>query len=358
MKHVFFPFVLLLLLANTAFAQTLRPLPDGAYPTSATDVIADIPPTTYKVNARVSNSTQDAFTIAVTTNGSYESDMPMARLEGNIFARQDREGMWITPSRVFVVMQPNGVMEFYLAKDLEVNTELKQAIAIAADGAKFGELRKAAKERGEAFKFGEYNAKLVKANEALKQKAIADAAAAEAAAEAKRIAAEKARADRAALDAAAAEQAKADAAKAKAAEANVDICASLSRYHKMAATNFKEIQGSLNAEETELEEEDVFNTSEKCPLLNRGLIIPTWRDGIKKVQFATNFQSTEDADAHLALLRSKLDACYKSKGGFTATVDSEIYFYKSATVTMELMRVTDYGDDGVEYKVLIQITRK
>ncbi|HEX2900999.1 MAG TPA: hypothetical protein VHS96_14875 [Bacteroidia bacterium] len=356
MKQVILSLFLLIILAQSAFSQALAPLAKGEYPTSATDVVAGLGlPETFKVMANIESSSQDAFSMSATSNGNYGNTVKMARFEGNIFAPVDNQGFWITPSKNFVVIYPGIVMEMYVTKGLDNAPEVDRVIAIAPDGAKFGELKKAAKDHAEAFKFAEVNNKLAKANEVLKQKAIDDAAAAKAAAakaaEDKKIADAKAKADREA-------KAVADAEQAKAAEADADLCTPLNRYFKMAATNFKEIQGKLDAEETELEEEDVFNTTEILPLLKRGLIIPTWKEGVKKVQFFSHFHSQADADAHLAKIKAKLDACYKNKGGFTYNVDSDIHFYKSATVSMELMRSTDSGSDYGDYKVLIQITKK
>lgn len=357
MKHFSISILLLLLIAQTAFAQALTPLAVGEYNTSANDIEGGGLglPETHKVMAKLSASAQDKFTMAVTYNGDYGNSVKMARFEGNVFAPVDNEGFWITPNNNVVVLQPAGVMELYVTKGAATAPEVDRVIAIAAKGAKFSDLKKTAKEHADAFNFVDYNAKLAKANEAAKQKAIeeeaaAEAAAAKAAAE-KKIADEKARADREA-------QAKAAAEQARAAEQNADLCTPLNRYFKMATTNFKEIQGPLNAEESEDAEENIYNTTEVLPLLAHGVIEPTWKEGVSKVQFYKHFHDEADADAHLLQIKAKLDACYKNKGGFTYNVDSGIHFYKSATVSMELMRSSDFGSDDGNFKVLVQITRK
>jgi hypothetical protein len=357
MKQVFLTFSLISLLALSTFAQTFKPLSDGKYPTSATnaDNISYVP-VPAKLFCNVRNSDQDKMTLQMVTNSESFGSTDFVRMSGNLFVEAgDKDKFSATPSG-FVVLQPNNVMEVYFV-DAKSNTpKFDRVIAVAEQGAKFGDLKKTAKEHADAFNIVATKASIVKANEAAKQKAIeeeaARKAAAEKAAEEKRIANEKASAERAAA-------ATATAAKEKAATQDADLCTPLNRYFKMAATNYKEIKGSRNDEESEMESEEVYNTTEMPPLMKKGLIIPTWKEGVSKVQFFTNFYAQGDADAHLALVKSKLDACYKSKGGFTYSVDSGIHFYKSATVSMELMRSSDVDDEGDSvYKVLIQITRK
>jgi hypothetical protein len=352
MKKTIFSLLLLSILTLTLSAQTLKPLPNGKYPTSATNAeTSGYVPVPAKISCVVSESSQDAMTLQMMTNSETFGSTDFMRMSGNVFVEAASKTALSENPSGFVVLQPNNVMEVYFVDMKSSTPKFDRVIAVAEQGAKFGDLKKTAKEHADAFNIVATKAAIVKANEAAKQKAIQEEAAAKAAAakaaEEKRIANEKAAADRAAADKAAADKAKAETQ-------NADLCTPLNRYFKMAPTNFKEIKGAKNVQQSEDEEEEIFNTSEKLPLMRNGLIIPTWKEGVSKVQFYSTFSSEGEADAHLAFVKSKLDPCYKNKGGFTYNLDSGIHFYKSAAVSMELMRSTD----NTVYKVLIQITRK
>jgi hypothetical protein len=357
MKKHLFAVIVFGLVAMSMVAQTLKPLADGTYPTSATKM-GSSSPIPEKVYCEVSNSSQDEVSLRFDAGDGYETNMHLERMEGNLFVRAGSNHEFDENPTGFLVLQPGNVMELYVHSGDASSLKFERVMAIAPDGAKFGDLKKTAKAHADAFDIVVTKSRIAKANEAAVQKVGQEEAARKAAMEKaeaeRRIADEKA-------DAAAVTQRKADAEKAAAAKQNADLCTPITRFSKMAATSFKEIKGSKNEEKSESESEDIYNSTEMLPLFENGFIMPTLTDGVSKLQFYTYFASKDDADAHLALVRTKLDPCFKNKGGFTYSdeVSSNMYFYNSATVRMSLMRSSDFGDEGQTiYKALIQITKK
>lgn len=137
------------------------------------------------------------------------------------------------------------------------------------------------------------------------------------------------------------------------------FCTSIKGYNKMAATNFKEVQGELNEEETEIEEEDVFNTTTMLPGFEHGIILPTFTEGKNKIQFYNLISDESEANAFLKSIKTQLDACLNVAAGFKAREDSGIYFYESTTVSLQLMRSLDSDENGDSiYKVLVQLNKR
>ena len=138
-----------------------------------------------------------------------------------------------------------------------------------------------------------------------------------------------------------------------------DFCTNVKSATKMAATNFKEVKGELNEEETELEGEDVFNATLTLEGFENALILPTFTEGKSKIQFYTLIAAENEADDLLKSVKTKLDGCLNTAAGFKARVDSDIYFHESTTVTLQLMRSTDSDDNGdAVFKVLVQCNKR
>lgn len=138
-----------------------------------------------------------------------------------------------------------------------------------------------------------------------------------------------------------------------------DFCTTVKSTTKMAATNFGEVKGELNDEETEMEGEDVFNATASLEGFDHALILPTFTEGKSKIQFYTLISDEADADAFLKTIKTQLDGCLNTAAGFKARVDSDIYFYESTGVTLQLMRSTDSDDNGdAIFKVLMQLNKR
>ncbi len=136
------------------------------------------------------------------------------------------------------------------------------------------------------------------------------------------------------------------------------FCPSLLSYIKMGAANFKPLQADKNEEDSEVEGEDIYNTTEVLAGFEQGRIMPTFTEGKSKLQFYTFYTTADEADAAIADLKAELDACLDAKAGYKYHEDSEIHFYVGATGSLELMRSTDYDDEGEQvYKVLVQMKR-
>jgi hypothetical protein len=137
------------------------------------------------------------------------------------------------------------------------------------------------------------------------------------------------------------------------------FCEALSDLVNMAATDFKDLQGELNDAATVDEEADVFNTTQIMPQFESGLLLPTMMEGKKKVGY-TKFFATEDAAVeHLITVEMDAKACLVGDKGFKYREDSGIEVFESATVTVHLMTVEDYDEEGNSfYKVLLQAWRK
>ncbi len=134
-----------------------------------------------------------------------------------------------------------------------------------------------------------------------------------------------------------------------------DFCTTVKSTTKMAATNFGEIKGELNDEETEMEGEDVFNATTSLEGFDHALILPTFTEGKSKIQFYSLIADESEADAFLKTIKTQLDACLNTAAGFKARFDSGIYFYESTTISLQLMRNLDSDDNGDSiFKVLMQ----
>lgn len=136
------------------------------------------------------------------------------------------------------------------------------------------------------------------------------------------------------------------------------FCPSALSYIKMGSTNFKPLQGAKNEEESEDEGEDIYNTTEVLAGFEFGRILPTFTEGKSKLQFFTFYTSTDEADAEITSLQAQLNTCLDAKAGYKYHVDSDIHFWVGAAGSVELMRSTDFDDDGEQvYKVLVQFKR-
>lgn len=373
MKQVIFSLFLLFVLCQTAFAQALTPLANGEYPTSANDVVAGIPPTPYKVMATVERSDKDKFTLSVTTNGRYGSDVDFGRFEGNIFAPVDNEGLFITPTKNFVVLYPGVVMELYVTKGLDNAPEIDRVIAIAPSGAKFGDLKKSAKDHADAFKFVEMNNKLAKANEAVKvkiaqEKAAKEAAAAKAAEE-KKIADEARRA----ADAKAREEANAKASADKAARdqayaartANIskaDFCTGITKYSGMAKSRFKALKGKiLPADDLYGAGDTTFATNEVLNMFDFGIVQTRHKSSNNATDLAFYFEvrSVDDVHTHYELILARLKTCMTEGKGWKAIAHDGSYTWYNDKCWVRLhKKFNSYNDNIPDNTLELEITQK
>jgi hypothetical protein len=138
-----------------------------------------------------------------------------------------------------------------------------------------------------------------------------------------------------------------------------DFCTTVQDLNKLAPTNFKAVQGDLNDAETELEGEDVFNTTTTLPGFENGVILPTFTEGKKKIQFYNYIADEAEANAFLATVQTQLNGCLTQAAGFKAREDSGIFFWESTTLTLQLMRSSDIDDNGDSvFKVLVQLYKR
>jgi hypothetical protein len=373
MKQVFLSLLLLLLVVQSGFAQNLAPLGNGEYSTSANDVVAGIPPTPYKVMATVEGSEKDKFTLSVTTNGRYGSEVDFARFEGNIFAPVDNEGLFITPTKNFVVLYPGVVMELYVTKGLDNSPEIDRVIAIAPSGAKFGDLKKSAKDHANAFKFVEMNNKLAKANEAVKvkiaqEKAAKEAAAAKAAEE-KKIADEARRA----ADAKAREEANAKASADKAARdqayaartasiSKTDFCTGITKYSGMAKSRFKALKGKiLPADDLYGAGDTTFAANEVLNLFDFGIVQTRHKSSNNATDLAFYFEvrSVDDVHTHYDLVLARLKTCMtEGKGWRSIDHDGSFTWYNDKCWVRLHKKFNSYNDNIPDNTLELEITQK
>lgn len=356
-----------------AFAQNLKPLADGQYETSANDVTADIPPKPYAVKARVSQSKENEFSLEISRLGNWGPTVKFGRFEGNVFAPIDNQGVWQTPTKNFVVLYPGVVMEVYITKGLDSKPEIDRVIAIAPDGAKFGDLKKSAKSHAEAFDFVGMNAKLEKANVAAKEKAAADKAAKEAAAakaaEEKRIADEARRA----ADAKAREEAAAKAAAEKAARdkayadrtaaiSKTDFCTGINKYAGMVRSRFNSLKGEILPSDGLYGDADTtFASKEILNLFDLGIVQTRHKsaNNATDLTFYMELNSVNDVHSHYDLLLARLKTCMTEGKGWKSIPHDGSFTWYSEKAWVRLHKKFNSYDDNIPDNCLeLEITPK
>lgn len=356
-KNIFLTALLLISGLGAMYAQSLNPLADGEYLTSKTEKMSvQGVPVPQKIECKVRSSSAEHVEIGFRSpNGRGYSYLNFDRLKDNVFAAKDQEGDFATPVRAFLKVKTADVMEVYYLNGEKAD----DFVVIAPKGSKFKTLKKEAKKNIGSFPA----AGMIAEANAFNKDREADKLAAEKAREEERLAKEaaaKAARETARLEREA--KAEANAAAAEAARSNADLCTPIAKYLKMGPANFKPLQGNLDAEETEMEEENVYFTSEVLPLFRLGRIIPSYvSDSKKNLIFETKrFYKKADAQTELEFIQARIDACYKNKAGFKYTLDSGMHMYKSSAFTISLMTKNAWdADDGdpKEY-VLFQIVRR
>jgi hypothetical protein len=345
MKHFKFAWtVLFLACAGFLPAQKVMPPDAGTYLTSLTvkETIKGVP-VPKKLECVIQESSEDKLSLNLPRKNSNSTSFEhFGRVNSNVFALQNSRGEFPVPVKIFLALQGNDVVEVYHMSGNSVSS----SFVIAGKGEKFKVLKKALKGHASEFDGA------AQTKEVLALKAAAEAKAQEARMEKIKAAAaaeEKREEERAAKVQAAAE-----------ARANADLCTPLNRYFKLTSENFKSLEGKLDKEETEMEEVNVYFTNEVLELFRFGRVAPTWKEGVKELQFHTsNRRSKADAIAELEFIQGKLDACFKDKAGFKYNLDSGMHFYKSSTINMTLMTKTDFDDDlNTVYRVLLQVKKK
>ncbi len=342
-------FLSCLLVAVTSFgflsAQTFEIPPAGKYKMNKKRLESTgIAPVPVRIDASIVRVEKDFMEIGVDWEGRgsyYGSTYSYARLKDNVFA-QTENGYFVTPIEDFVVLRPNSVLDIYNLSPSQ--DEIVEILVMAIDGSKWKGLKKAADASSQSFPLADMVAAVPAWNDAKKAKMEEEEKAKEA--EKQRLAAEK----KAAQEKAAAERkavAEAKAAAAKAERENADLCTAFQRYFKMASSNFSEIKGKLDPEETEMEEEDVFFTTETPPLFVVGRLMPNLFDPNKK-EFAIDtkqFSSKAQAQAELEFIKTKL-TCFSSKTGYKVYEDSGLHFYEKGSLKFYLFTKMDYDTDN------------
>ncbi len=347
-----------LLVAAVSFgfltAQTLNPPPEGEY--RLTKKLVDkstLPPSPYRVKTAIYKSEADLLEMGVDwqDKGSrYMSKYNYERLKDNVFA-QTSDGYFITPIEDFLVMRPDNVIDIYNLS--ESQDEIIEIMAMGPPQSKWKTLKDEAEANAESFSLSEWVAMVPAWNQAKKDKIEAEREAAEA--EKARIAAEKkAAAEKAAAEREAAAKAKAEAEAAE--RATADLCAPLKKYMGMASSNFASIKGNLDPEETEMEEEDVFFTTETPPLFVTGRLMPNLFDPNKKELMLDSkmFYQKSDAQAELEFIKSKL-TCFSSKTGYKVYEDSGLHFYEKGSLKFYLFTQQDMDTD--KYMVRLKMKK-
>jgi|GEM_PF-4034772 len=338
-------------------AQTFSPFSDGEYPTSKTEKknIQGVP-VPQKVECKVRASSTDHVEIGFRIpNSRGYSYLDFDRLDGNVFAAKNSEGDYALPIRSFLQIQSADVMEvFYLNGEKADNF-----VVIAPKGSKFGSLKKATKKKMASFPVSEYVSKATTFNKERELEKL-KARKAEEEAQIAQVQAERAAREEARLKKEA--QAKAEAAAAAEARKNADLCSPIAQYLQMGSSNFSALKGKLDAEETEMEEEDVFFTNDVPPLFRLGRIVPSYAsDSNKNLKFETKrFYKKTDAETELTFIKARIDACYKNKAGFKYTLDSGMHIYRGSGYTLSLMTKNAWDADDGEPKeyVLFQIAKR
>ncbi len=137
-----------------------------------------------------------------------------------------------------------------------------------------------------------------------------------------------------------------------------DLCTMINEVISFAGTNFAEIQGELDAEQTDMEEEDVFVTTKVLTGFNKGYVFPTFTEGKKKAQFWKVYDSKEASEEGLIAIENELKGCLDIPHGYKNRVDSGIHFFTSTKVNLQIMTKTEMDDDGEDlFIVLLQVQR-
>ena len=352
MKKNLVCYVLALLCGLTTLsAQSIDPPAPGQFKLNKkrTEMVT-YAPVPVRINAKVNKSETDYMEIAVDWKDSYYTSYYYARLQGNIFA-QTSNGYFVTPVEDFIILKGNDVMEIYNIS--ESQSEIAEVIVMAKEGSKWKSLKKAANANAESFNVSDMVAAVPAWNSAKKERIAAEEAAKEAereriAAE-KKAAAEKARAEREA-------KAKAEAEAAAKAREEADLCTPFKGYLKMVSSNFADIKGKIDPEETEMEEEDVFFTTETPPLFTVGRLYPNLFDEKKKELCfdSQQFNTKEGAEKELEFIKSKLASCFNAKTGYKVHEDSGLHFYDGKYNRFFLVTKMDWDTDRYFVRVRLK----
>lgn len=349
---------LLLLCSGSMLAQGLMPLPKGTHITSRTEKksIRGVPVPT-KMECEVGASSKDGIQFAIERNGSFQDRFTLGMVKEGLYADRNMDGHFITPVRQLLVLRPEGFMELYILGGSDESPEVREVVAIASKSDKFKDVSKASDAYAKSFDAKAMVGEVLAVNAAkdaeiaAKKKAEEEAKAK--AAEERRIAEEKAQAERA-------QRAKEKAEAEAKAMADADLCAPTLRYAKMAPTQFKEIWGKVDMEETDEEDEEkVYYTTEVMPLFEEGRATPLYFDGKYQLSFQSKGFSTEaEANAFLDLVLGKINPCFKNKGGYTYRLDSGIHMYTGSSSRLGIMSKKDMWSDSPQYLVIFTISKK
>ena len=306
-----------------------------------------------RVKARVEVPTADKMELSIYVGSSHDRSLVLKRAEGNLFFPY-RDGAYLENFTEFFQVRADGMLEHYYIQ----NNKIDKSFVMYPESGKAGDAKKEVDANAAKFSVSALYAMAGKQNQLEKQRKAEEEAARKA--EADRKAAEAAQKAAEAKEKAAADRAAAEknAAAEKEALKTADLCTPLKKYIAMGP-EFAALRGAELAEETEENSGDpVWATKELLPLFRKG-VIETGESytGAKqyKVQFYTNFASEADAKAHRDLVKACLDAGFNAQSGWKATLDSDIWFYKSGKTSVELMIGRDWDDEGdTVYKVLVQ----
>lgn len=314
----------LICISSILVGQQMKPLTPGVY--DYKKVSYDDPK--FKLVAsediKVKSSSADEIDIEFPTynvgSWSYTGER-FYRLKGNIFARRDYSGngTFADDESSVLVLREGNAMEVYRLNRSVRSPAFKGGIVIAAKGADFKTLKSALKENMKSFDLKALVADITTINEKIVKERKAQKEA----------------------------EMKAQAEALAQARSGADLCTPLQRFIPLAPGNFQTMKGERDAVESELEGEEIHRTTEMLPLFAKGFVFPTYVDDKMKLSFRTiSYAKKEVATAELAFIKSKLDPCFGNTGGFKASSDSGIHFYKSSSVTIAIGTKKDWDDDG------------
>lgn len=316
--------IVLICISSILVGQQMKPLAPGVY--NYKKVSYDDPK--FKLVAsediKIKRSSEDEieieFPVYNVGSWSYRGES-FFHLKDNIYARRDYSGNGTfadDESSVLVLREGNAIEVYRLNRSVR-SPQFRGGIVIAADGADFKSLKSALKANMASFDLKALVADITAINE----KIVTEG-------KAKKEAEMKAQAEAIAQ-----------------ARSGADLCTPLKRFIPLASGNFQTMKGERDAEESELEGEEIHRTNEDLPLFAKGFVFPTYVDDKMRLSFRTNaYRKKEDAAAELAFIKGKLDPCFSNTGGFKASTDSGIHFYKSSSVTIAIGTKKDWDDDG------------
>lgn len=303
---------------STLVAQTFKPLPAGEYDFKKVSYSDEKFSVVNSEPCKVKDSEEDKVYIEFPRynvgSWSYRGGT-YYRFKGNVFARMDSDVEFNTRPESIMVLREGNAMEVYRLR----GSAKKGCLLVAPANADLKTLKKKAKVNFEAFDWQGLAREMEAYNQEAREKQAAE---------------EKARKE-------------AEAAAIAKARADADLCTPIQRFLTLAPTQFQSLRGELDAEESELEGEDIYRSAEDLPLFAKGLIVPTYIDDNMRLSFRTGaYWKEAEAAKELAFVKGKIDPCFNGKGGFQASEDSGIHFYKKGKTTIACGTKKDWDDDG------------